>query len=56
MHQRPELPNVLRFRGTERKVEDHTDRPSRLDGDIRIGALITGFPAGWLPLGFDCLF
>ncbi len=30
----------------ERKVEDHADRQGRLDGDVRIGTLTTGFPGG----------
>jgi len=40
----------------ERKVEDHTNRQSRLDGDICVGALTAGFPAGRLLPGVDCTF
>ena len=40
----------------KRKMEDHADRKSRLDGDVRIRALATGLPAGRFPPGVDCIF
>ena len=38
---------------TERQVEDHADRQSRLDRDIRVDALPTGLATGWSTPGFD---
>ena len=35
----------------ERKVRDHADRERCLDGDVRVGALTTGFATGQSPPG-----
>jgi len=40
----------------KRKMEDHADGQSRLDGDVRIRALATGLPAGRFPPGVDRIF
>ena len=32
---------------SEREVEDHADRQGRLNRDVRVGALVAGFAAGW---------
>jgi len=37
----------------ERKVEDHADRQSRLDGDVRVGTLASGFATGRGPPGVE---
>ena len=38
----------------ERKVEDHADRQSCLNGDVRVGALATGFATGRSSPGVQC--
>jgi hypothetical protein len=40
----------------EGKVEDHADRQSRLDGQVRVRALSARFPAGRNSPGVDCIF
>ena len=38
----------------ERKVEDQADRQSCLNGDVRVGALATGFATGRSSPGVQC--
>jgi len=39
----------------EGKVEHHADRQGRLDRDVRVGALTTGFATGCCPPGVECV-